>query len=945
VTVSAAWYDGIGRTVETVNFGREDSAAGTETRYFFNADGTLNAAADGLPAVTEESAGTDLAPDSSDNYIVSQTFYNSAGLPYETIDNLGRINETVYDAAGRTVRTIQNFDGLAYGASGSGFNADGSVQETDTDHDVTVDYQYDSAGRLVTMTDYDAKGSGNGVTAEATEYIYACPYNGSLQTAVVYPDDTADNPAQNSTTLDWTISENGGDHTETTYDRLGRTVTTTDQRGVVHTYGYDAAGRLSDDAVTNWGSSGVVDETVADIDTTYDDIGRVRSVSSLGTGSPAATRNEVEYIYDGWGKEIEEYQAHNGYVDEQNTPSVQYTYDDGAVSGVAAYLRMTDVVYPNGRQVGYNYAAGVDSIMSRLTLIFEDDNGNGILDSGETVESAYKYLGLGQIVEEDDAAAKLTYLNSDGTNVTGLDRFGRVADQIWENYDASPTVFDHYSYEYDRAGNVTSKANILDTDLSETYQYDALDRLTSWSVGGTTQKTWSYDSLGNNVSTATGGTYNSANEETAIVGNAVTPTYDAAGNMTTLSSGGTAVYDAWNRLVSVTATPQAGEQVVSTYSYDGVGRRVQEVVDTSCQEPPLWSESAEDDYYAGQQVVETRDAGGDVQYQYLWSPRYTDAPILRDTYQTVDGQQSIALPQRVFYLADANYNVTGLLKYDSGSGTWQAAERYTYTPYGAVTYRNADWTTASSSANNNTILYTGRTLDLSTGLYYYRARYYDAVLERFINRDPIGYVGGINFYEYVGDDPLTRTDPRGTRVVKCFMHPPGDFIDKWQYIQVPDTWNGGDPCPLVLGGYWREVPISPLQSTLAGTLCQKLASSPKCKGCSLANCQKTMAMLFNAIQNTSVPFVWRNPVTGKPMGFNWNTCEKWALGFQENLPCPLLNSCIFEIAPVTFNNKDGMPTHCAMKITFCDGTVIYADNGTWGGKDHLFWPNKFTGWK
>jgi RHS repeat-associated protein len=213
--------------------------------------------------------------------------------------------------------------------------------------------------------------------------------------------------------------------------------------------------------------------------------------------------------------------------------------------------------------------------------------------------------------------------------------------------------------------------------------------------------------------------------------------------------------------VSVTATPQAGEQVVSTYSYDGLGRRVQEVVDTSCQEPPLWSESAEDDYYAGQQVVETRDAGGDVQYQYLWSPRYTDAPILRDTYQTVGDQQSIALPQRVFYLADANYNVTGLLKYDSGSGTWQVVERYTYTPYGAVTYRNADWTTASSSANNNTILYTGRTLDLSTGLYYYRARYYDAVLERFINRDPIGYKGGLNLYEYVKDDPVKWIDPSG----------------------------------------------------------------------------------------------------------------------------------------------------------------------------------------
>ena len=123
-------------------------------------------------------------------------------------------------------------------------------------------------------------------------------------------------------------------------------------------------------------------------------------------------------------------------------------------------------------------------------------------------------------------------------------------------------------------------------------------------------------------------------------------------------------------------------------------------------------------------------------YQTIWSPRYIDAPILRDTLNTAG--TGIVAAERVFYLADANYNVTGLVKYDSGTSDWQVAERYTYTPYGVVTYRNADWTTAGSSANANTTLYTGRTLDLLTSLYYYRARYYDAGLERFISRDPIG---------------------------------------------------------------------------------------------------------------------------------------------------------------------------------------------------------------
>jgi RHS repeat-associated protein len=48
-----------------------------------------------------------------------------------------------------------------------------------------------------------------------------------------------------------------------------------------------------------------------------------------------------------------------------------------------------------------------------------------------------------------------------------------------------------------------------------------------------------------------------------------------------------------------------------------------------------------------------------------------------------------------------------------------------------------------------------------TGLLYYRARFYDPQLGRFISEDPAGFAGGLNLYAYVGDDPVDDTDPQG----------------------------------------------------------------------------------------------------------------------------------------------------------------------------------------
>jgi RHS repeat-associated protein len=57
--------------------------------------------------------------------------------------------------------------------------------------------------------------------------------------------------------------------------------------------------------------------------------------------------------------------------------------------------------------------------------------------------------------------------------------------------------------------------------------------------------------------------------------------------------------------------------------------------------------------------------------------------------------------------------------------------------------------------------YTGRELDSETGLYYYRARYYDPSTGRFLSEDPIRFRSAPNFYPYVHNRPTVLRDSTG----------------------------------------------------------------------------------------------------------------------------------------------------------------------------------------
>ncbi len=145
--------------------------------------------------------------------------------------------------------------------------------------------------------------------------------------------------------------------------------------------------------------------------------------------------------------------------------------------------------------------------------------------------------------------------------------------------------------------------------------------------------------------------------------------------------------------------------------------------------------------------------------QYVWSQRYIDSAVLRDENTGVNG---LCDDERLYFLNDANFNVTALL--DTAG---DAVERYVYSPYGVDTIYDATWSnTRTESSYANVSLYTGRELAAETGLYYYRNRYYNAELGRFVSREPVGYEADANLYWYASNAPIAwsqcirRAQPR-----------------------------------------------------------------------------------------------------------------------------------------------------------------------------------------
>ena len=138
------------------------------------------------------------------------------------------------------------------------------------------------------------------------------------------------------------------------------------------------------------------------------------------------------------------------------------------------------------------------------------------------------------------------------------------------------------------------------------------------------------------------------------------------------------------------------------------------------------------------------DENGNIIARYVQNPNVLDEPI---SIETSTGT--------FYYLFDGLGSVTGLT--DSGGNL---VATYKYDAFGNIVSETGDATLNAI----NPYRFTSRVYDKESGLYYYRARYYDSSVGRFISKDPLRSElrEGKNLYVYVGNNPVNYKDPRGT---------------------------------------------------------------------------------------------------------------------------------------------------------------------------------------
>jgi RHS repeat-associated protein len=608
-----------------------------------------------------------------------------------------------------------------------------------------TEYTYDAKGNVLTVT--RLAGTGNAVTTTLT---YQQQF--SLLASVTDPLGHATSLGRDGKGNLTSITDALNHQRTFTYSGTGLLLTAADAAGTTQ-FGYDAGDLVSITDPLGRTTSRFVDVAGRLVAQT-DPLGRLTQYTytplSLVATLQDARGGITAFTYDGNGNLLTLTDALNhttmytynamdrvttrtdplsrgeSYVYDANGNLTQVTDRKNQVTAYSYDVldRLTQVTYHDASTTVHTYDVGdrltqvVDSIAGTITRGYD---GLDRLTSETTPEGSISYTY--------DAAARRATMT-----VTGQPQVAYTydnADRLTSITQSSATVSFSYEdadrrtvltlpngvtveYGYDTAAQITSLTYKLGAttlgDLS--YTYDLSGRRTS--VGGT----WARTGLPNALASAT---YDAANQIATF--GSVAFTYDANGNLT---SDGTKTYS-WNARDQLTGL---NGSLSASFQYDGVGRRRAKTV----------SGASTAFLYDGLNAVQELASGSPS--ANILSGLDIDEWLMRtDSAETQ------------YFGTDAPGNTVALL-----DGTGAIQTQYTYEPFGKAIVSGAE--------NSNAFQFTGREND-EIGLYYYRARYYDPVIDRFLSEDPLQERAGINFYSYVGDQPTGYIDPSGMLQLCC----------------------------------------------------------------------------------------------------------------------------------------------------------------------------------
>ena len=647
-------------------------------------------------------------------------------------DYLGLITTYAYDSSGNRIKSISDVGG------GGHFNA----QSTAT---------YDSQGRVLFAVDP------LGVTSAFT---YDAQGN-SVKSVVDYGADCLTTPVQHLCQT-----------TQRTYDTVGNAISATDPNGNVTTSNYDLDRRVTSVTLPAASSGALVTANSYDPDGRL--IGTQQSVNGTALLSTANT-------YTLTGK-LSSATDPNGNV-------TTYTYD-----GADRLSSVTDPMYRTTVN-GYDSLSRLNTVSNAAIqanpLATRTYSPNGHLASlqiarsnsvADTTSLAYDGLDRLSVTTWPDSSTEVLSYDANSNVTKRVTRAGASISFAYDNlnrlctktYAASAVACGGTSanylanYTYDLDGrlvvandNASSiQAVTVAASYAETLSYDARNELinTSWNPApiqatpSATSVTFNhaYDSTNRQVSqtttdnswwsypttaASTSYTANNLNQYTAV--GAVIPTYDGNGNLTCDGSY-LYSYDAESRLTGISSLATAGNcastpTTIAAYTYDAQARRKTKTVGSTAT---IYVTDADN-----REVLEYNGSGA-TQNWYAYGQGSNE----------VLSQMNVAAGTRATLIPDVQGSIIGSL--DSGS---------TLTKTGYQSFGE------NPSLTSGTFNYTAQRLDAETagsssqpsGLYFYRARMYSPTWGRFLQTDPIGYVGGTNLYAYVGNDPLNATDPTG----------------------------------------------------------------------------------------------------------------------------------------------------------------------------------------